>query len=329
MEEILSDKDTYEIINKDPTKKVTSELRSLLVRWKSNKFIDDSTYRRLLMTDGIIPRAYGLTKIHKQGNPLRIIVSSTNSPLYYFSLYLHNIINDSILEAPSYIRNSFQLVEKLKDICIEPDYLLVSLDVVSLFTNVPIELVSDGIAKRWEYISGKTVIPLNEFLIAVRLVLNSTFFMFNNKYYKQIFGTPMGSPLSPIAADIVMQDFEGKDQLDPLFNQNVVYKISCDDCEASYVGQTKRQLKTRLHEHVSDINKKSKSPTVITCHRIDQNHNFDWDNVEILDREASFNKRLISEMVHIKRQTHGLNKQNDTESLPESYLNIIQSLSPS
>ncbi|KYQ51746.1 hypothetical protein ALC60_09135 [Trachymyrmex zeteki] len=69
-----------------------------------------------------------------------------------------------------------------------------------------------------------------------------------------------------------------------------------------------RQLKTRLHEHVSDINKKSKSPTVITSHRIDQNHNFDWGNVEILDRETSFNKRLISEMVHIKRQTHGLNK---------------------
>ncbi|KYQ50966.1 hypothetical protein ALC60_09904, partial [Trachymyrmex zeteki] len=119
---------------------------------------------------------------------------------------------------------------------------------------------------------------------------------------------------------------KGKDQLDHLCNQNVVYKISCDDCDASYVGQTKRQLKTRLHEHVSDINKRSKSPTVITNHRIDQNHNFDWHNVEILDREASYNKRLISEMVHIKRQTHGLNKQNDTDSLPESYLNIIQSL---
>ncbi|KYQ51473.1 hypothetical protein ALC60_09424 [Trachymyrmex zeteki] len=66
---------------------------------------------------------------------------------------------------------------------------------------------------------------------------------------------------------------------------------------------SKRQLKTRLHEHVSNINKK-----VITSHRIDQNHNFDWDNVEILDREAFFNKRLISKMVHIKRQTHGLNK---------------------
>ncbi|KYQ46837.1 hypothetical protein ALC60_14128, partial [Trachymyrmex zeteki] len=90
MEEILSDNNTYEIINKDPTNKLTSDLRSLLVRWKGKKFIDDSTYRRLLTTDGIIPKAYGLTKIHKQGNPLRIIVSSINSQLYYFSLFLHN-----------------------------------------------------------------------------------------------------------------------------------------------------------------------------------------------------------------------------------------------
>jgi len=34
-------------------------------------------------------------------------------------------------------------------------------------------------------------------------------------------------------------------------------------------------------------------------------------------------------MIHIKRQKQDLNRQNDTESLPESYLPIIQSLSPS
>jgi len=36
----------------------------------------------------------------------------------------------------------------------------------------------------------------------------STFFIFNKKIYKQKFGTPMGSPLSPVIADIVMQDLE-------------------------------------------------------------------------------------------------------------------------
>ena len=48
----------------------------------------------------------------------------------------------------------------------------------------------------------------------------------------------------------------GKDELEPLSNQNVAYKISCEDYDASYVGQTKRKLNKRLHEHISDIKKK-------------------------------------------------------------------------
>ena len=39
--------------------------------------------------------------------------------------------------------------------------------------------------------------------------MDSTYFKFDNKYYKQIFGTLMGSPISPIIADIVLPDLEG------------------------------------------------------------------------------------------------------------------------
>jgi len=77
---------------------------------------------------------------------------------------------------------------------------------VSLFTNVPVDLALNSIDKR--SISTKTNIPKEEFVVAVKFVLNSTFFIFNNKFYKQVFGILMGSPLSPIIADIVMQDLE-------------------------------------------------------------------------------------------------------------------------
>jgi len=45
-------------------------------------------------------------------------------------------------------------------------------------------------------------------LNAIELVLSSTSFKFNGKYYEQIYGSPMCSPLSPILADIVMEDLE-------------------------------------------------------------------------------------------------------------------------
>jgi len=51
-------------------------------------------------------------------------------------------------------------------------------------------------------------VAMDEFLTAVRFILDSTFFSFNHINYKQIFGTPMGSPLSPIISDIVLQDIE-------------------------------------------------------------------------------------------------------------------------
>jgi len=115
----------------------------------------------------------------------------------------------------------------------------------------------------------------------------------------------------------------GKDNLDPMSNPGVVYKISCQDCNASYVGQTKRQLRTRIKKHVSDINKKNGSPSVISEHRLKFNHEFEWDNIKIMDNEQSYQKRLISEMVHIKKQQNGLNKQSDTDLLPTSYLPIL------
>jgi len=50
--------------------------------------------------------------------------------------------------------------------------------------------------------------PMEEFIKAIQMIVNSTFFTFNNKIYEQVFGTPMDSPLSSVLADIVLQDIE-------------------------------------------------------------------------------------------------------------------------
>ena len=57
-------------------------------------------------------------------------------------------------------------------------------------------------------IENKTSIPLHEFIKAIMIIINFTFFKFDKKIFRQIFGMPMGSPLSPILANIVLQDLE-------------------------------------------------------------------------------------------------------------------------
>jgi len=72
------------------------------------------------------------------------------------------------------------------------------------------------------------------------------------------------------------------------FKKNIVYKISCKNCDAIYVGQIKRKLNTRISEHRNQINRKSTNTTVITEHRLRHNHDVDWLNTKILDSERFF-----------------------------------------
>ncbi|EFN68675.1 hypothetical protein EAG_08791, partial [Camponotus floridanus] len=95
IEEMLDDTTTYSVIAKDPTNKLINHLRDILSRWKKANFISEGTYKSLMCTSGSLPRAYGLPKIHKEGVPFRIIVSSLDSPLYNLS-FLHRILFNSL-----------------------------------------------------------------------------------------------------------------------------------------------------------------------------------------------------------------------------------------
>jgi len=136
---MLQDINTYTIINKNPIKRISSRLKDMLNRWKQVKYINEITYRSLNCNDGLLPRAYGLPKIHKPDCLFRIIVSSLDSSLYNLATFLHKILIKDIPATDSHLNNSFDLVQKLKDIQID-DYILISLDVISLFTNIPIDL---------------------------------------------------------------------------------------------------------------------------------------------------------------------------------------------
>lgn len=110
----------------------------------------------------------------------------------------------------------------------------------------------------------------------------------------------------------------GKDVLSPCDQTNVVYKISCRNCPASYVGQTKRCLGTRIAEH-RRASTKPQLDTPIFKHILETDHSFNFEKPEVLDIEVNYFRRTTSEMIHINAQTSGVNIKEDFEKLNSAY----------
>lgn len=94
IEKLLKDEETYVVVNKNLINRLISSLRALLTKWKNKEYITLKSYRSLSFSEGTLPRAYGLPKIHKPNCPFRLIVSSINSPLYQLALFLHKIMSE-------------------------------------------------------------------------------------------------------------------------------------------------------------------------------------------------------------------------------------------
>jgi len=81
MEEIFLDNNTYISFQRNLINKLIEDLKTTLKRLQL-KYITVDLHNRLNSTNAILPRTYGLPKIHKNGFPLRIIVLFTGSPLH-------------------------------------------------------------------------------------------------------------------------------------------------------------------------------------------------------------------------------------------------------
>lgn len=114
----------------------------------------------------------------------------------------------------------------------------------------------------------------------------------------------------------------GKDPTKKEDTTGVVYKITCKTCSSVYIGETKRALKNRISDHES----KKNSESVVSKHMENTSHSFDFLNVQILDKEQNYKKRIISEMLYINNNKNTLNRKEDTQFLSHIYKHLTSLL---
>lgn len=187
------------------------------------------------------PKLYSFLKLHKDNLPIRPVVSFVTSPSYKLSKKLIDIINSKTDFTPRFsIKNSLQLVDKIKDIKIPHNSILASFDVTNLFPSIPtqetISIVEKLMTrKNIDYLTKDSILTI------LKTCLSQNYFQFDYKIYSSDNGLIMGDPLSPILAEIFMDYFETKIMKHPLSKNLLFWYRYVDDIIVCWKG-TSRQL---------------------------------------------------------------------------------------
>ncbi|XP_059067539.1 uncharacterized protein LOC131044502 [Cryptomeria japonica] len=294
MEILLSDSSSFKILSRNPCPKILKAVRSAI----SNSSLDDSTKLRLLPSKEVTPRIYGVPKIHKANIPLRPIVDTIGSPTYKLAAFLAKLISPLVGNSNSFIKDSNQFVQFIKDTKLDPQDTLVSFDVVSLFTKVPI-LDAIEIVK----------LKVNEEIASlVELCLRSTFFAFQGVIYEQVDGVAMGSPLSPVIANIFMEHFE-EVALHSFPLKPKWWKRYMDDTNVCWPHGL--DMLEEFHTHLNNI-----SPSITFTKELESNNLLSFLDVLICKKpDGSLGRQVFRKTTHTDLYLHSSSHHHHSQKV--------------
>ena len=197
---------------KDITVFREGQLQTFLYSLKKNDLIEDNVYERIRPKGSHPARIYGLPKVHKlKGNvrneipPIRPIIDSMGTFNYNLAKHLKDLLTP-LIPSEHCATDTFTFVREIKELNYDEKF-MVSFDVTSLFTNIPLhETIDIAVDLLFDNHNIKmTKVQMKKlFMFATA----QTHFLYNGEYYDQIDGVAMGSPLGPVLANIFMGHHE-------------------------------------------------------------------------------------------------------------------------
>ena len=98
-----------------------------------------------------------------------------------------------------------------------------------------------------------------------------------------------------------------KDRVATEDKNNIVYEIDCSNCQAVYFGESKQSLKSRSVEHKRSV-RNCGCDNEIAKHCWEADHNFNWDQKKVIDKESRLIPRKIKETIHSLKTPNHINK---------------------
>ena len=249
IEEKLNDLNVYEQVKKDPTTIIKAKINKKITKMLNQNKITDQTKYYLTSIDDL-PKIRGQPKLHKINNPMRIVTCSRDTITSPISQFIFKIIKELRTTLTSVVCNTSNFIKSIADIKLNQDEHLASLDIQDLYNNIPINKAIDITLKRLNDNNKLDNLPFTKTDIKelLNLTLKNSYFQFNGKFYKQKTGLPMGNTLSPILADIYMDEYQ-KQHLHEINIPNKIWRYVDD------ILIITKMNKQQLDKYVYDLNK--------------------------------------------------------------------------
>ena len=315
----------YKSLTYDPTVPIAKQSNDFVEELKNKTLIDDNCHRwALLDLDQVRTSVfYHLPKVHKDPlkPPGRPIVSGCNGPTEKLSKLVEHWLQPLVQQLQSNIKDTthfLQIVEGWKTCYspLPPEALLVTIDVVGLYTNIPHPEVAlsltDSLATNRHLVPEAP--PTALFLKIIDHILKNNVFQFDGKFFQQIFGTAMGTPMAPTIANIFMGWMETNilNQCPWIIDLDMWRRYIDDIITLWFHGEEE------LHRFMAWLNQQHPS--------IQFTYNFGRKNIAYLDVSISIsNEGLITTDLHVKPTDaamilpfHSCHPRHCTRSIPYS-----------